>query len=269
MELNNSLTYLQDQVNCHKQTMNIYRELEAMKFGLKELKQLWNTILEIAEANDISYEEAVSKFIKDVEKNYDDKLEFEKKVKETKDELALMNNKVINCCTIIQLQPSVGPALSNLLQKGMVEQNIIDIHHLVETLNNTDISNKNENTKNKISRSEYWKIFTDDLKRCGDIKVAIKEQQAIYEKIYKEINYLNEQKQEISKYIQTAIFFINILNNEISYYKGRLDHFKNLNNRINLPSSFLQPFVFIVFKDKGKDAEDHEENSDDNGSKRK
>ncbi len=174
--------------------MNIYQQLEAMKFGLKELKLLWNTILEITYANGISYEEAVSKFIKDVEKNYYDKLEFEKKVKEMKDEVTSLSNKVINCRTIIQSQPSIGPALSSLLQKGMIEQNIIDIHHLVETLNNIDIDNKNENTKNKISRSEYWKIFTDGLKRYGDIKVAIKEQQAIYEKIYKEVNQLNEQK---------------------------------------------------------------------------
>ncbi len=108
--------------------------------------------------------------------------------------------------------------------------------------------NKNENTKNKISRSEYWKIFTDDLKRYGDIKEAIKEHQAIYEKMQKEGNHLNEQKQEITNYIQTAISFINAINNEISYYKGRLDYSKNLNNRINLSSSFLQPFIFIVYK---------------------
>ncbi len=118
-----------------------------------------------------------------------------------KDELALLNNKVINYRTIIQSQPSIGPALSSLLQKGMVEQNIIDIHHLIETINNTNIDNKTKIQKNRISRSEYWKIFTDELKRYGDIKVAIKEQQAIYEKMHKEINQLNEQKQEISKYI--------------------------------------------------------------------
>ncbi len=86
-----------------------------------------------------------------------------------------------------------------------------------------------------------------------------KEQQAIYEKIRKEVNYLNEQKQEISKYIQLTISFINTLNNEISYYKGRLDHFKNLNNRNNLSSGFLQPFIFIVLnKGKNKDDEDSE-----------
>ena len=45
----------QSEVNEHKQTLNIYSQLEAMEFGLKELKQLRYTILEIAEANKISY----------------------------------------------------------------------------------------------------------------------------------------------------------------------------------------------------------------------
>ena len=38
-----------------------------MRFGLKELKQLWHTIREIAEANNIPSKEAVSKFLKDIE----------------------------------------------------------------------------------------------------------------------------------------------------------------------------------------------------------
>ena len=66
-----------------------------MNLGLKELKQLWNTIEEIAKANKISSDkEAVSKFLDDIEKEYDNKLGFEKKVKEQKDELALLNNQV-------------------------------------------------------------------------------------------------------------------------------------------------------------------------------
>ena len=238
------LAELQAQVDPHRQTMHIYNELEAMKFGLGELKQLWNTIMEIADANGISYEKAVSKFIKDIEKNYYDKLGFEKRVKEMKDEVIKYRN-------IILSQQAIGPALYNLLQKGMVEQNIIDIHNLIETMNEAEISNKKD-----ISRSEYWKLFTDNLKRYGDIHVAIKEQQAIYEKMKKEIIQLNEQKIEVSKYIQTAISFINTLNNQISYYKGRLNSFKNFNSRINLSANPVQPFIFIVYKDKDDDGDD-------------
>ncbi len=41
-----------------------------MTFGLKELKQLWPTISEIAKANNIPAEQAVSKFLKDVDEQY-------------------------------------------------------------------------------------------------------------------------------------------------------------------------------------------------------
>ena len=90
-ELTKSLAYLESQTSQHNQTMGIYRELEGMEFGLKEIKQLWHTILEITEANGISHREAVSKFLKDVEEQYDDKLGFEAKVSEKRGELALVN----------------------------------------------------------------------------------------------------------------------------------------------------------------------------------
>jgi hypothetical protein len=258
IELDKSASYLQDQVNHHKQTMDTFYKLDDMNLGLKDLKQLCYTILKISKANDISPDNAVSKFLKDIEKNYDDNLRFETKIKEIKEEISLLSNQVFNYRIILQSQPITGQVLSGLLQKGMNEHDIINISHLIEICtSNIDNVTENKNTTNKnISRSEYWKIFTDDLKRYGDIKVAIKEQQAICEKIRKEINHLHGQKQEILKYIQTAISFINTLNNEISYCRGWIDHFKNLNNRINLPSSFLQPFIFIVYKNKRKDDDD-------------
>jgi hypothetical protein len=75
---------LQDQVNQHQQTMNIYYQLEDMKLGFKELKQLRYTILEISKANKISPDKAVTKFLEDIEKEYDNKLGFETKIKKNK-----------------------------------------------------------------------------------------------------------------------------------------------------------------------------------------
>ncbi|MDQ6724046.1 MAG: hypothetical protein M3Z01_07265, partial [Thermoproteota archaeon] len=43
--LNNSVLSLESQVNMHKQSLDRYSRLEAMNFGLKELQQLWLTIL--------------------------------------------------------------------------------------------------------------------------------------------------------------------------------------------------------------------------------
>ena len=187
---------MESQVSLHKQTMDRYSRLEAMNFGLKELQQLWLTILEIAKVNNIPSEEAVSKFLKDIEEQYDDKLGFESKVQEKKEELAQLNNKITRDSILFRLQPSIGPTLSNLIQKGITEQDIIDINQLVEicTNNNTvyidsipagpninQNENENNNNKNVIgsyrnNRSEYWKLLIDDLKKYGDIKLAINDQ---------------------------------------------------------------------------------------------
>jgi len=51
--LNREYTFLQQTVSSYNQTLSIYRELEAMGFGLKGLKFLWYTVREIAKANDI------------------------------------------------------------------------------------------------------------------------------------------------------------------------------------------------------------------------
>jgi hypothetical protein len=40
--------------NSHNQSISIYRELEVMGFGLKELRLLYHTINEIADANNIA-----------------------------------------------------------------------------------------------------------------------------------------------------------------------------------------------------------------------
>lgn len=49
--LNRDCSFLQQMVFSYNQSINTYRELEDMGFGLKELKLLWHTISEVAGAN--------------------------------------------------------------------------------------------------------------------------------------------------------------------------------------------------------------------------
>ncbi len=198
IDLIESISNLEALVSQHKQTMDIYHELESMGFGFKEIKQLWNTILEITESNDISYSEAVSKFLNDIEKDYDNILGFEAKVKQKRDELVLMNKGLNDSRQNQWFTPWIGPSLSNHFQKGISEQDIIGINQLVEiciggpNFHNSIIIPQNENMSkgtnkgNKIiSRSEYWKLLTDELKKYGDIKISNKKQQEKSRKITK------------------------------------------------------------------------------------
>jgi hypothetical protein len=91
VELNKSVSSLENKANHYQQTMNKYYELKGMGLGLHQLKQLHGTIQEIADANNIPADEAVLKFLKDVKDQYDNKLGFEKIVNEKKDEIGLVS----------------------------------------------------------------------------------------------------------------------------------------------------------------------------------
>jgi hypothetical protein len=102
-----------------------------MGFGLKELGQLWLTISEIAKANIIPAEQAVSKFLKDVEEQYRDKLGFEDKVNEKRNEILQLNNQVNYDRLILQFAPFIGTALLNHYKNGVSEQEIVGINQLI------------------------------------------------------------------------------------------------------------------------------------------
>ena len=184
-----------------------------MDLGLHKLKQLRGTILEIADANNIPAEEAVTKFLKDVEDQYDEKLGFENEVNERKAELTLANKALNNSRQSLWFNPLISPALSYLFQKGLSEQDIIGISQLIEICTiNTDFSNSgkslhskhsaqgtnNDNGNMITSRSEYWKQLIDDLKKYGNIKLAIKDLLEKRDTVSKEIIEMYKQKQEIS-----------------------------------------------------------------------
>jgi hypothetical protein len=107
-------------VNNHKQLINIYEDLEAMKFGIKELWSLRHTVMEIARENDIDPEEAVKRFLSDVELQYNNKLGFQSKIDSLRSEVNRLRLELLYL-------PSVGPKLVKLTQSGVSEQDIIKI----------------------------------------------------------------------------------------------------------------------------------------------
>lgn len=86
--LNQEYSKLEQSVNSCKQKLSLNNELQAMGFGIKELKLLHNTILEIADANNIPPDQAQQKFYKGVEEQYDDKLGFESQLDKLRSEIA-------------------------------------------------------------------------------------------------------------------------------------------------------------------------------------
>ena len=180
----------------------------------------------------------VAIFIKDVEENYYDKLKFEDKVKEKRNELALVNTQLNISRQNLYLQPFVGPLLVSLYRKGITEQEIIDMNqlfqnYLLETAKtDNNWNNKNEsniNVKNFLDKGTGYQAFIDELKKYGGIKAAIKHQSHLLDEIKNKNSDLIEQKKTLLALCQKAIILINMLNNHYFYYKGFFDHYHKKN----------------------------------------
>jgi hypothetical protein len=139
---------LQNVVASCKQSLLVYNQLAAdMNFGLKELKLLWNTIIEIAAANNIPREQAVSKFFKDIEQQYDDKLGFESKIDRLQVEVNKLNQQELRLLGEINAIPRLGLALLKLF-------------------------NINDDNNNNID--EEIEVLIDKVRKSGGIKAAIR-----------------------------------------------------------------------------------------------
>jgi hypothetical protein len=68
---------LEELISIHRNKESLFKELKDMGFGLKELKLLFYTIKKVAIENKIPENQAVQKFLEDIEKNYDNKLGYD------------------------------------------------------------------------------------------------------------------------------------------------------------------------------------------------
>ncbi len=192
-------------VNFHKQTMTKYNELEAIGFGLKELKALWYTINEIAIANNISMKEAPRKFFKDIEEQYDNKLGFESKVESLRLEVNRLSHELSGIRAGLLAQPFIGSALIRLIQSGVKEQDIINI---------TSIFESHSETINP-------QLLIAELKEYGNIKSNI-------QKLRNQVDSLQTQKQDLDVYNNQSIVSTYMYSKQSIYFYSRvIDLLKN------------------------------------------
>jgi hypothetical protein len=206
-----------------------------MKFGIGELQQLWLTVLEITKSigdplKDFDMiENPVAFFIKDVEDNYYDKLKFEDRVKQKRNELAMLNEQINKSKQVLYMHPFIGPLLLSLYQKGITEQEITDMNQLFQnylletskTDNNWDNQNESDtNVKNTLDKGRGYQTFIDELKKYGGIKASIKHQNRLLDEIKNKNSVLIEQRKTLLELCQNVIILIYMLNKHYFYYIG-------------------------------------------------
>ena len=105
---------------------------------LKELKQLYSTIIEIAIANHILVWDAVTKLLNDIEDQYDSKLGFETKIKELRTTMDKLEDEIPQYKSNLQVQSLALLSLLYLMNNGVTNEDIINMSQLVVSFQNSN-----------------------------------------------------------------------------------------------------------------------------------
>lgn len=201
--------YLQQMILSRNLTLATYQELEAMGFGLKELKLLRQTIGEIAGANNIPAHDSVQKFLKDIE--YDNKLGLELKIEKLQVEINKHSQEDARLRTKLLILPLVAPSLTGLRRRGVSEQDIVGIAELLKSGGGRETTS--------VSIQEIRSLISE-LRQYGSIKSTIVHLTQKLERLKYQINTLRMEKQDLDAQNRAVTIALLQLKQIASFFSG-------------------------------------------------
>ena len=248
------ITRLEEEGNYYRQTINTFNELHGNGFGLKELKQLNNTVMESALANNLSVKDSVKKFFTDLDNQYDNKLGFEKKAEELKSQIKDLENQIPGYKQYMDLQIGAVSSLNHLNANGVTNTDIINMNQLVSIFRNndflsdpldqnTDKGSKNNSSHTKTKETMYWQQFIAKLQNLKNINQEINKQISNLDILNKQIGILNNNKQQLEKAYTDVVFNLNDI---LSKIHQSIDAARQINEGIDKYRRIPVPIVFPV-----------------------
>jgi hypothetical protein len=225
VKLNEECTSLEQMVNSHRQRSSVFDELEQMGFGLKELKLLWHTITEIVEANNISDEDAVQKFFKDVEEQYDDKLGFESKLDRLRSDAVYFNQEIDSLRSTLRTQPLVGPALQRLFENGIKEQDIIELAIVFGMYSSSQSGSGHGGGggNNPIDKQ----TLISELNKYGSVKAMMQTLEQRNDELKKEVASQEAKKNQLNSLNHRMLSTLAFSKQITYYFKGMVDSLRD------------------------------------------
>jgi len=228
-------------VNMHDQLLSRYKQLEVMGFGLRELNFLHDTVVEIAAENKIDVKKAVSKLLSDVERQYDKKVGFE-------DKLEKMRKEQANLRTQILLNPLIGPTLSKLILRGLSEQDIVNVAAIIEKY--FTCANVSSSDKDKQS-------LISNLEKYGGLKSTIESLTQQENTLTKDIDFLNNQKQELEQNNQRIFSSYIHLSRTLDFLQGVAFSLRNEISSLATIYTSMMSLLKLQFHDIEKEQSTH------------
>jgi len=157
--------------------------------------------------------DAVTKFLTDIEDQYDNKLGLETKIKELKSTMDKLMDEIPNYNLKFQTQCNIAGLLLHLLNNGITNEDIINISQLVISLQNSNFlaaetgaqsgstisDTRSSNNSNKPDKNECWKLFIDKLRSIKSLDSEIEKLVIHRDYLSTDISLLNAKKNEIEE----------------------------------------------------------------------
>jgi hypothetical protein len=227
--LDQTRSVLEHLIQSYNQTLSIYNELDSLGFGLKELKLLHQTILEISIANNIPMQSGVKQFLKDIDDNYDDRLGFESKVEKLNLEITRLTQEQDRIRVQSSLNPAVGQVLLRLVQNGVNEEEIMTIADLL----------RNDFSSSRDSKTQTGQSLIDDVRQYGSIKSTNYYLGEQADKLKKEVSSLQTEQIDIQSKNHKLIY-------SLQYSKKILDFFQESIDLLEKEAVRLFTFTTVV-----------------------
>ena len=240
---------IEEQVNWNRLKMSQIQELENIGFGLKELKTIYNTIIEIAKENNLNPKEAIEKFFNDLNE-YDEIVDFKKKVEDLRKEVSHLSMQIANNRITLSSQQYIGTILQELLRIGISEKDIVDINSIL-LLGGFDYYN---NDSNNIIINKQSLI--SDLSKYRNIKSVIKSMEQKQIQLTNNITELGNQKLALENYM-----------NHLFILFSNLKEIQLLLKKVNIALEY--PKILLIYLSSDSNKEDNNKNFKDNNAPKK
>lgn len=240
-QLKNTKRELEKQLDFIQLKLSKNEELKNIGMGFKELKTIYNTIIEISKTNNISPEEAIEKFFNDLKK-YDDIVSFKKKVEDLRKESFVLNLQITNNRILLMAQQHIGDILQNLLRKGLSEKDIEDINSILSFGEFEHYDNGNNDSNKTIVNKQSLLLELDKYRNIKLINKLMEQKQI---QLTNSINELENQKIILENYLNHIfMLFSNLKELQISL--------KKINIALEFPKVLLIYLSSDHFKDENK-----------------
>jgi hypothetical protein len=209
--LEQQLSTLEPFVNNHNQAISTYNHLEVLGFNLKELDFLSNTVNEIAFENKIPSQQAIKKFLTDIEHQYNNKLGFESKIESLRNDVNKLNQELTRLRTEVLSQPLIGPKLVYLTQRGVSEQDVINIAAVFE----------------KYVAGIDRQSFVSELDKYGSLKSTLQKLSKDSDRLKKEVGSLQIQERDLNTDNQRILTSLVHSRHTFDFLNGSISSLRN------------------------------------------